>query len=291
MMETITDVQRLQRYQMALFYFSTNGPAWMNSTGWLTSTDECSWYMDSPACGNGQDWDKLDMSMNNLAGELPEELRFVREIINRAGSLQGKLVSFNESVKEIIITGSKFTEPMDNDFFSEMQDLQVFVADNNNIRGQVPPLDSLLELRVLSMAQNFLTGTFPSLGSNLTHVVMLNFTNNLIRGPIPSSPVSLEGLKILDVSSNAFTGTIPFEIATSPTIEFFLANFNVLGGPVPQFYDKRLVRLDDNFFEGTIPCESTTVTEMWADCVQDVICTHLPFVMLRPRYSANGLCL
>ena len=42
-----------QRYLAALLYYSTGGPAWANSEGWLSSTSECTW-MGVECSGNGR---------------------------------------------------------------------------------------------------------------------------------------------------------------------------------------------------------------------------------------------
>ena len=41
-----------QRYGLATLYYSTSAQAdWTTSTGWLSGTDECTWF--NVACGNG----------------------------------------------------------------------------------------------------------------------------------------------------------------------------------------------------------------------------------------------
>jgi hypothetical protein len=39
-----------QRYALTTFYYSTNGDDWTDSTGWLTETNECTWFGIS--CGS-----------------------------------------------------------------------------------------------------------------------------------------------------------------------------------------------------------------------------------------------
>jgi hypothetical protein len=34
----------LQRYSLSTFYFATQGSRWTNDDGWLSSTQECSWF-------------------------------------------------------------------------------------------------------------------------------------------------------------------------------------------------------------------------------------------------------
>jgi hypothetical protein len=34
----------VQRYSLSTFYFATQGSVWTSNEGWLSSTQECSWF-------------------------------------------------------------------------------------------------------------------------------------------------------------------------------------------------------------------------------------------------------
>jgi hypothetical protein len=75
---TYSGARVVQRWAMSTFYYSTEGDQWDDSGDWLNATDECSWTNVDCTSGNGDDdhdrVEKLYLSGNNLAGELPLEL-------------------------------------------------------------------------------------------------------------------------------------------------------------------------------------------------------------------------
>jgi len=67
------EVKLLQRYTLATLYFSTDGPSWTNSQGFLTDPDECNWQ--GIACdATGDHITELSLEVNNLRGTLPSDL-------------------------------------------------------------------------------------------------------------------------------------------------------------------------------------------------------------------------
>jgi hypothetical protein len=77
-----------QRYALAVFYYSTNGEAWFNSTGWLSNTSECTWYMDTDTfqnvtedvCEEASHLSLFSLRYNGLAGSIPKELELLTNL-------------------------------------------------------------------------------------------------------------------------------------------------------------------------------------------------------------------
>lgn len=83
------------------------------------------------------------------------------------------------------------------------------ILENLRLRGSLPPsLSSLIQLRVLSLKKNGLSGQIPDL-SNLTSLKLLFLDHNCFSGDFPSSLTSLSGLYRLDLAYNSFSGSIP----------------------------------------------------------------------------------
>ena len=59
------DAQIIQRYTLAVMYFSLNGASWINNTGWLGGTTECDWY--GIKCSTTTNFD-LNLNDNQLIG-------------------------------------------------------------------------------------------------------------------------------------------------------------------------------------------------------------------------------
>lgn len=83
------DTQRMQRYAMAVLYFSTNGQEWTVSDNWLSDLPECEWYnkgvtfCDAVSSGVSN----FDLNGNNLNGKLPAELYLLSDTL---GTYSGK---------------------------------------------------------------------------------------------------------------------------------------------------------------------------------------------------------
>jgi hypothetical protein len=73
-----------QRYALAVLFHSTNGPSWVNSTGWLTNVNECTWYAFSSSmggtCSKGSRFARLDLPENGLSGTIPMELELLSDL-------------------------------------------------------------------------------------------------------------------------------------------------------------------------------------------------------------------
>lgn len=78
--ETYEDWRLIQRYVLAVFYYSTSGDKWKENTDWLSGENECTWCtmnsdIDSPVCNetDGRYID-IDLEDNGLSGMVPVEL-------------------------------------------------------------------------------------------------------------------------------------------------------------------------------------------------------------------------
>jgi hypothetical protein len=63
-----------QRYSLNTLYYATDGPGWNNSALWTSEQDVCTWF--GVIC-DGSFVSNLTLSLNNLFGNLPSEIRGV----------------------------------------------------------------------------------------------------------------------------------------------------------------------------------------------------------------------
>lgn len=72
----------LQRYVLALLYYSTNGPtSWKNNKKFLTPFDECSWKDNGGVRNCNEEGFVTDLSLwNNLHGTLPSEIGYLTSL-------------------------------------------------------------------------------------------------------------------------------------------------------------------------------------------------------------------
>ncbi len=172
---------------MAL-YNSTGGASWTDGTNWGSSTEPLDdWYGVTASGGRVTG---LDLSSNNLRGNLPAELGGLTELTTLDlgdNRLRGMLPDLRA--------------------LTRLQDLHL---GDNQLSGSIPDwLDSLTQLQELSLRGNQLTGTIPEELGSLTQLDLLHLSRNRLTGPIPEALGALNGLATARFAGNALTGCVP----------------------------------------------------------------------------------
>ncbi|KAL7490820.1 hypothetical protein ACHAWT_000438 [Skeletonema menzelii] len=168
----------VQRYVMAVFYYTTGGTGtagdssggWDDDCGFVTAKNECEWKCTKNSdaigitCDESSRIQKILLPNNNLSGPIPIEFKALASLV------------------ELDIS-------------------------NNFIQGQL--LESIGDLRSMksfNAAHNELTGNLPSSLGNLSFLGSLNLMDNNLIGEIPPEVNRLGSLSNLRLSGNGFTG-------------------------------------------------------------------------------------
>jgi len=213
----------IQRYVMAVFYFSTRGDRWQEcsapppleeledpeqaiadanaectllvagfdagTNAWLTGGSECQW--GGLGCNADNFITRIEMEQNGVAGTLPFEL-------NRLQALQ------NLILEEGILTGTIPSQ------LSEIRSLEQIDLNFNLLQGSIPEeMYSLSNLRQMDLNDNELTGTISSSISTLSRMSFFQIENNLFTGTIPTSFGELTALEVATMDNNQLSGTMP----------------------------------------------------------------------------------
>jgi hypothetical protein len=226
---TYTNTERLTRFSLATFYYALSDPdrrEWDNSTGWVTYTEECSWFASSNSksvCSADGRFIALTLEENSLSGSLPLEL----ELLSDLQEIR---------LRENFITGVLPSE------IGSLELLSVLDLAGNHLEGKIPlALGNNRMMVHLDLWDNVFYGTIPpSLfshnvgetsragansdtlqddleprymqqnGSDLRSLLeVVNLGNNLISGTIPSSIGMALNLRKLDLSTNRIQGAVP----------------------------------------------------------------------------------
>ena len=130
-----------QKYALATLYFALAGSGWYQSTGWLTDEDVCNWF-GVEDCNSGIS-SSLNLSSNNLVGEIPAELMSLR-------TLESISFADNELYGAIPPEIGTFTS------------LETLLLDNNVLTGTFPTeLGNISTLKQLTLNSNELKGEVP----------------------------------------------------------------------------------------------------------------------------------
>ncbi|KAL7252588.1 hypothetical protein ACSBR1_007201 [Camellia fascicularis] len=191
---------------------------------------------------SGVELNYLDLSNNQLAGELPDCL--------------GKF----EALSILSLAYNNLSGAIPNSIGSLSQ-IQTLHLRNNNLSGELPSsLKSCTELRIIDLGVNRFTGKLPAwIGTHLTNLIVVSLRSNEFNGSIPQHICHLNHIIILDLSQNDLSGNIPHcfnnftalvqSNSSGATINFSYvahAGFYIDGG---YYVDNALVQWKGQLFE------------------------------------------
>lgn len=216
-LDTAMDATRIQqRYALLSLWFHTAPTLGANSSSWLDVPDECAWE-GVVRCNDAmpvRQVTELDMSVKNLAGEIPHDLGLLTQLTSvrlSSNALRGSIPSS----------------------LSNLSSLEELNLNFNGLDGRLPSsLSELSQLTVLDVAFNHLTGSIPLWLSQLPDLTLLDFSANKFEGAIPSTSLpELTSLTYLGMHTNLLTGTIPPTLSRLSRLDWvaFAANPGLTG--------------------------------------------------------------
>ncbi|CAD5325962.1 unnamed protein product [Arabidopsis thaliana] len=168
---------------------------------------------------------KLSLHDNNLGGSIPMSLGLIP-------NLRGVQLFNNR------LTGS-IPASLDT-WGSKSLNLRVLSLDHNSLSGPFPfSLCNLTQLQDFSFSHNRIRGTLPSELSKLTKLRKMDISGNSVSGHIPETLGNISSLIHLDLSQNKLTGEIPISISDLESLNFFNVSYNNLSGPVPTLLSQK----------------------------------------------------
>ena len=218
------------RAALVTLFRATDGPNWLYSENWLTSTPLREWY--------GVETDAQDrvtslrLDSNELSGPIPPEL--------------GNLAS----VTVLWLDGNKLSGPIPPEL-GALANLEELRLSYNALTGAIPSeFANLANLTELALAANSLSGSIqPEPFSTLANLTELWLGGNSFSGAIPPELGNLAALTALELSSNGFSGAIPPELGDLANLKVLRLAFNALAGPIPLELG-RLARLEELSLRG-----------------------------------------
>uniref|UniRef100_A0A7S2N1H5 L domain-like protein n=2 Tax=Helicotheca tamesis TaxID=374047 RepID=A0A7S2N1H5_9STRA len=195
---TIWDKVRIvQRYVLAVIYYSTGGEEWTDKYSFLTDRHECEWSDDSGTLGvdgcNDDYITSLDFSENSLDGTIPTEVGHLTNLT--AFRLLGNNV-----------TGTIPTE------FGLLTNMAFFsLVRNEGLRGHIPSeLGNFNSVIGFWVNANSLSGSIPSELGQLTSVNYFALRDNNLTGEIPTSLANIKALISMELHMNSLHGSAEF---------------------------------------------------------------------------------
>ncbi|KAL3912495.1 MAG: hypothetical protein SGILL_006858, partial [Bacillariaceae sp.] len=245
-----SDAQILQRYALAVFFYSTNGPeTWdpaIRDDGWLTDAPECEWASTANNQCTDEVYTSLTLDFVGVSGTIPDELSLLTGL---------QRFSVRTGDEALIAIGGQLPESI-----GQLTNIQTVRLNNNNIEGSIPASMSLLtSLRVLILSGNNLIGNIPA-GLANTQGTTINLDNNELSGQIPTELFSLTDLNALNLQGNNLSGPIPTEIGNARSLSTINFSNNIISGGIPSALGslseiRSSIDLSGNDLSGSIPSE------------------------------------
>ena len=223
------------RAAVEALYQSTNGPKWVNNTGWMKG-EPCTYpFWFGLYCIEGRVI-QINLVYNGLDGSIPSDLA-------RATSLQ-VLRLYNN-----ILTGE-----IPSQIFA-LQSLQILDVNTNSISGSLPPEINMPNLTQLALYSNNIKGYFPR-SFSAPNLQIFEVSTNALTGELPSGLSESVMLTDFVVSRNALTGTLPSsygKLVNMQRLWTFYNNFNQFS--IPDTYSTlvNLLNVEMDGLSGPLP--------------------------------------
>ena len=253
---------------LAALYNATDGPNWRDNTRWLTDAPISDWsgVTASNIVNGGVVGEcvvrRLDLSSNQLSGEIPAELANLSNLVDldlSGNQLSGEIPA--ELAKISILADLDLSSnQLSGEIPAELAKIPFLNLRSNQLSGEIPAeLANLPNLYDLDLSFNQLSGKIPAELGNLPNLEDLDLSGNQLSGEIPAELGNLPNLEDLELRRNQLSGEIPAELGNLSKLEYLDLRGNQLGGEIPaelaNLSKLRHLNLGDNQLSGEIPAE------------------------------------
>ena len=203
-------------------YQATQGDSWRSNDGWLSDAPISEWFGVTVRDDRVVE---LNLSYNNLSGDLPEELTRLIHLDTldlRWNTLTGHLPDLGDlrKVTILLLTDNQFSGSIPV-WIGDMEALQRLDLSHNQFKGEIPAeIGMLRSLRSLAIHHNNLSGPLPGQIGDAAALRRLILNDNALTGAIPEELGSLDFLRHLNLASNELSGEIPTWVSSSQTMEW-----------------------------------------------------------------------
>jgi len=214
----------LERYALAVLYFTMSGPTWRDQYLFLTDTNACNWNGESTNISSGiiagvfcndsdGTVDGIEMIKNHLFGTIPWEIVLLRDLVFldlRLNFVEGPIpVRITELTQlgSLDLSENRMTGSLPQTLPSSLLNLQL---DNNLVSGSIPASwgTALPRLSTLYLAFNTLMGTIPTTFGQLQKLASLAVAGNALTGEVPSELGQISSLSVVWFNQNRLTGSV-----------------------------------------------------------------------------------
>ena len=206
------DDNLIQRYVLAVFYFSTNGDSWRECNAPFIF-DPCE--VTTPLSVEDANA-ACTLTTVNATTIFPNDIRGSNAWLSPDSECLWGGVS-------CYATGTP-----------NAGKVNVIEFEDNDLSGVLPSeMEQLDNMRFFALERGTISGPIPSSYGNLNSLLLLDFDFNQLTGMIPSSLWDLTQLRQLDLNDNQLTGILSEFIGNLQQLRFFQIDNNNMVGTIP----------------------------------------------------------
>jgi len=216
--QSLGNARLQQRFALACLYLSTTQKSsWVNSDGWMSESDECTWY--GIECKHHR-LISLNLTDNGLEGLVPWEISF----------LKPNLLSLELSRNHILNEGQELA------WIGQLTNLRMLDIEHTymSYNGIPPYISKLTQLKILDISETLFVGDLDgSIFAPLTQLVYLEMGGNLYNTTLPQEIVNLPSLEALYAYENGLEGDLTFLRNLTKIVELWLDGNSDISGTIP----------------------------------------------------------
>ncbi|KAK9025535.1 hypothetical protein V6N11_038399 [Hibiscus sabdariffa] len=240
----------------------------------------------------------VDVSQSMLSGALPSwllenntDLKFLNL---RNNSFTGKLDPLPQhpisAMVHMDVSYNYIDGHLPKDFGTMLPNLEYLNLSYNFFEGELPAsIGAMRNMSLLDLSFNNLSGEVPKeLANNCSDLVGLMLNNNNFHGEFFSTNFNSSSIQVLKLGNNQFTGNlIPIGEFYNGMMIFDVSNNNMTG-KIPNAIDAVVLLLQNNSFQGQIPCEAFHYSEV-IDISHNLLSGPMPSCLLAEDFAQVSL--
>ncbi|XP_039173494.1 receptor-like protein 7 [Eucalyptus grandis] len=233
----------------------------------------------------------LDLSYNNISGQVPEWFLDVSTTNLRHLNLSGNfLSSFAQDPiifkwEQLVVIDLRFNKLQGSIPIPASENMWYYFISNNRLSGEISPLICNLSsiqmidlsynnltgflpqclsnlsgtLEVMSLQSNNFIGKIPPLNGNFCALVMIDLSWNKLHGPLPRSLRNCDNLEFLNFGNNQIRDVFPSWLSSLLRLKVLILRYNRFHGLIGEPADRiefpalQIIDLSQNIFSGSLP--------------------------------------